>query len=93
MDAELLQTVKIGLFGSDAGTWRDATLSVYINEAKEFMQDAGVPAEVVNSKRAYGCIMVGVNDLWNYQGGGTKFSPYFKERVVQLATRSGGGGT
>lgn len=90
-DAELLQIVKVALFGSDAGTWRDATLGVYIDEAKEYMLDAGVPADVIDSKRAAGCIAIGVNDLWNYQGGGAKFSPYFKERVVQLASRSGGG--
>ena len=90
-EAELLAKVKIGLFGSDAGTWRDETLTVYIDEVKEFMQSAGVPVEVINSKASVGCILTGVNDLWNYSGGDVKFSEYFHMRLVQLASGSGGG--
>lgn len=90
-NVELLQEVKTGLFGSSSGTWRDGMLQVYINEVKEFMLDAGVKQTVLESEKAVGCITIGVNDLWNYQGGGVKFSPYFKERVVQLASGNGGG--
>ena len=90
---ELLVKVKTGLFGSPSGEWRDGMLLVYIDEVKEFMLDAGVKQTVLDSEKATGCIMIGVNDLWNYQGGGVKFSQYFKERVVQLASPSGGGAT
>ena len=89
-DAELLKTVKIGMFGSDSGTWRDAQLTVYINEVKQYMIGAGVPSETVNSDASVGCILIGVNDLWNYSGGDVKFSQYFKERVIQLSTSKGG---
>lgn len=90
-DAELLKNVKVGLFGSDAGTWRDGVLTVYINEVKEYMLGAGVPQSVLDSDASAGCITIGVNDLWNYSGGNVKFSLYFKERVVQLASGNGGG--
>lgn len=89
-DSELLSAVKIGLFGSDAGTWRDGMLTTYIKEVKGYMKSAGVPQTVLDGDESAGCIMIGVNDLWNYSGGGVKFSPYFKERVVQLASGNRG---
>ena len=92
-DAELLKTVKIGMFGSDYGKWRDAQLTVYINQVKQYMIDAGVPTETVNSDASVCCILIGVNDLWNYSGGAVKLSEYFKQRVIQLASRTGGGAT
>lgn len=90
-NAEMLKKVKVGLFGTADGTWRDEMLNVYIDEVVAFMRDAGVPDSVITSERAYGCILIGVNDVWNYQGGGVKFSPYFERRVIQLATGNGGG--
>lgn len=89
-DAEILKQVKIGLFGSDSGNWRDAMLTVYINEVVDFMTRAGVPVNVVKNIASVGCILIGVNDLWNYQSGGAKFSTYFIQRVNQLAAESGG---
>lgn len=88
-DAELLEKVKIGLFGTAQGTFRDELLTVYIAEVKQFMLDAGVPADTVNGEASVGCIMIGVNDIWNYSAGGTRLSEYFCQRVVQLA--AGGG--
>ena len=88
-DAELLTRVKIGLFGNAAGNYRDEMLQVYIDEVKDFMQGAGVPESVINSEKSVGCILLGVNDLWNYSAGGVKLSDYFVRRVIQLA--AGGG--
>ena len=90
-DAEMLRQVKIGLFGTDSGNWRDAMLMAYIKEIKAFMIDAGVPEEKIFSEASVGCFLMGVNDLWNHQPGGVKFSPYFEKRVIQLATGNGGG--
>lgn len=87
----VLDKVKIGLFGTTEGAWRDEMLRVYIDEVAAFMRDAGVPDHVIQSDVAYGCILMGVNDLWNYQGGSVKFSKYFEQRVIQLATGNGGG--
>ena len=87
-DAEMLNKVKIGLFGTADGAWRDEMMTVFIDEVKAFMIDAGVSEDVVMSDASVGCILMGVNDLWNYQPGGTKFSPYFCQRVTQLAAWS-----
>ena len=89
-DAELLNKVKIGLFGSASGNWRDEILQVYIDEVKAFMLDAGVPKAVIDSEASVGCILTGVNDLWNYSSGGVKFSEYFRQRVIQLSCGDGG---
>ena len=89
-DAELLVKVKIGLFGEANTTWRDEVLTVYINEVKDFMRNAGVSETVLSSEASAGCIMLGVNDLWNYSSGGVKLSEYFKQRVIQLSGKSGG---
>lgn len=85
-DAELLQKVKEMLFGTSQGEWRDDLLALYIGEVKEFMRDAGVSNEKLASAASVGCIAIGVNDLWNYESGGARFSEYFKMRVTQLAT-------
>ena len=92
-NAEMLKKVKVGLFGTADGAWRDEMLNVYIDEVVEFMRDAGVPDSVIEGDKAYGCILMGVNDLWNYQGGNVKFCKYFEQRVIQLATGDGGGAT
>lgn len=84
-DAELLTKVKIALFGNASGEWRDETLNIYINEVKEFMRDAGVPEDILKSNVSVGCIITGVNDLWNYASGGARFSDYFQKRVIQLS--------
>ena len=89
-DAELLKNIKIGLFGTAAGTWRDDMLKNYINEAREFLRDAGVSEATLNSEASVGCIQVLVNDLWNYSGGGVKISAYATQRAIQLATKKGG---
>lgn len=88
-DAELLTKVKIGLFGTAQGEWRDEMLTVFIDEVKAFMSDAGVASEVLTSEKAVGCIMIGVNDLMNYQPGGVRFSDYFNKRVIQLCGKGG----
>lgn len=90
-DAKMLEKVKVGLFGTADGAWRDEMLNVYIDEVTAFMRDAGVPDSIIEGETAYGCVLMGVNDLWNYQGGNVKFSPYFEKRVIQLATGNGGG--
>lgn len=88
-DVELLRQVKIGLFGTDAGEWRDATLTLYINEVRDFMRGAGVAESVLSAESSAGVYAIGVNDLWNHAPGGVKFSEYFIQRVIQLSARGG----
>ena len=87
-DAEILNKVKVMLFGTAAGTFRDDLLTAYINEVKDFMKNAGVPSDVITAAASVGVIAIGVNDLWNYSAGGVKLSDYFKQRVTQLAIAS-----
>lgn len=81
--ADHLEKVKNAL--GITGTYQDATLNVYIGEVVEYMKDAGVSTEVINSDVSAGVIARGVTDLWNYNGGAGKLSDYFYQRVSQLS--------
>lgn len=92
-DAELLTKVKAAL--GITGDFQNETLQVYINDVRGFMSDAGVSADVLESSASVGCIVRGVADLWNYGSGNGRLSPYFTQRMLQLAaptaTATGGG--
>lgn len=83
MMAGVLDGVKSAL--GITGEYQDATLQIYINEVVEYMKDAGVPIDVINSNTSAGVIARGVTDLWNYNGGAGKLSDYFYQRVSQLS--------
>jgi hypothetical protein len=55
-----------------------------MDEVKGYLSSAGVPADVLGSTLAVGCVSRGVADLWNYGNGDTKLSAYFYERAAQL---------
>lgn len=81
-DTTLLTKIKNGL--GITGNYQDATLTVYVDEVKEFMKSAGVHQSVIDSEVSVGCIMRGVADLWNYGSGNASFSDYFRMRLIQL---------
>lgn len=81
---DILTTVKNAL--GITGTFQDDTLNVYIDEVNEYLLAAGVPDSVINTKLTAGAVARGVADIWNYGAGDGKLSPYFYERVIQLAT-------
>lgn len=81
-DEELLSKVKTGL--NITGTYQDETLKTYIADVKNFLVDAGVPDEMINSSDSVGVIIRGVSDLWNYGMGTAELSQYFIQRTVQL---------
>ena len=83
----MLEQIKSNL--GITGTFQDTTIEGYIEEVKQFMLDGGVSESVVNSDKAIGVITRGVADLWNYGSGGTSLSPYFFQRVTQLAFKGG----
>ncbi len=85
--AEVLEKVKSAL--GIVGPYQDAALSEYIGEVKEFMLDAGVSREVVDSDASAGIITRGVSDLWNYGTGKADLSPYFLRRLTQLIYKEG----
>ena len=86
-DAELLTGVKkrIGI----TGDYQDDTLTGHIQDVKDFMQDAGVSEEVMQTTKIIGAVTRGVSDLWDYGSGNGEFSPYFFQRVTQLVYKGG----
>lgn len=81
--ADILTKVKSAL--GITGNYQDATLNIYIDEVKAYMQDAGVPESIINSDISAGVISRGVTDLWSYGTNDGKLSNYFYQRVSQLA--------
>jgi hypothetical protein len=84
----MLATVKNAL--NITGTYQDAALQTYIDEVNEYLRAAGVPESLINVPISAGTDARGVADLWNYGAGEGKLSPYFYERVIQLASKNGG---
>lgn len=82
-DAELLQKVKAAQ--GITGSYQDETIKGYISDVKEYLVDAGVKEEIVESDASAGVIARGVIDLWIYGPGNANFSNYFKERAIQLS--------
>lgn len=68
-----------------SGTFHDEALEGYIAEVIEFLVASGVSRETAESEKVYGLIARGVSDLWNLGSGNASLSPYFKQRVIQLA--------
>ena len=85
-DAAILSGVKNAL--GITGSYMDDTISVYIDEVTSYMGNAGVSSNLIAA--SVGVIARGVNDLWNNNAGNGKLSPYFYDRVTQLALKSGG---
>lgn len=79
-----LEDVKVAL--GITGGYHDALLTIYISEVIEYMLGAGVPASAFTENKVVGVISRGVSDLWNYGQGNASLSPYFAQRVIQLAT-------
>lgn len=80
---EILKEVKTRL--GITGDYQDEIILAHIEDVIAFMIDAGVSADVVQSRSALGAISRGVADLWNYGAGDAEFSRVFFQRVTQLA--------
>lgn len=85
-DEQILNKVKTGL--GILTDYQNDVLQIYIDETRAFMIGAGVPEAVTRSNVAVGCLIRGVNDLWDYGSGTANLSDYFKMRVVQLANQT-----
>ncbi|MBQ1433289.1 MAG: hypothetical protein IIZ09_09365 [Ruminococcus sp.] len=81
--AELLAKVKRDL--GETGTFNDGAITDLIEEVMDYMSGAGVSDARISASA--GTISRGVSDLWDNNGGKVALSPYFKERVTQLALR------
>lgn len=83
---QLLDKVKTAL--GITGDYQNDTLTMYIDEVKEYLLDAGVSQKVVDSSSSVGVIARGVSDLWNYGSGNTELSSYFMQRAIQLVYKT-----
>ena len=75
----MLASVKSAL--GIAGTYQDATLTVYIDEVVDYLKNAGIPEPNITP----GIVSRGVSDLWNYGEKGGELSTYFLQRAAQLS--------
>lgn len=66
------------------GDFHDAALKNHMAEVIYHMEDAGVPADVLESDRALGVISRGTMDLWANGSNDGDLSPYFFKRLLQL---------
>lgn len=81
--ATLLTKVKSGL--GITGTDLDTTLTEYIDEVVDFLEEAGISEANIPA----GLVTRGVSDLWNYGNGEGKLSEYFFQRATQLSYKEG----
>lgn len=81
-NAEQLEKIKKAL--GIGGTYQDEPLEIYMSEVKDYLLDAGVTEEVLQSEKVIGVLARGVADLWNYGAGNAQLSLYFYQRASQL---------
>ena len=75
---ELLERVKTAR--NETGNFHDGRISVFIDEVKQYLLGAGVPAAVLETDAVVGVVAIGVDNLM--EDGA--LSDYFKQRVIQL---------
>ena len=88
MPFNMLEHVKQSL-GQAGNDFIDPVFQPLIDEVQEFLQDAGIPETVTNTRAFGGIVARGVADLWNYGAGDADLSPYFRMRAAQLALKWG----
>lgn len=81
-DAEMLDMVKtgLGLSGPDL----DASISIKLLAVKQYILNAGVTIQNLESDLGIATLTVGVNDLWDTTSGEVKFSEAFDILMGQL---------
>ena len=75
---ELLERVKTAR--NETGNFHDGRISVFIDEVKQYLLGAGVPAAVLETDAVVGIVAIGVDNLME-EGA---LSDYFKQRAIQL---------
>lgn len=86
-EQERLKLVKTAM--GISGQYQDELLKIYIADAKNTLQSAGVSQRIADSKEAIGAIVRYVIDAWSYEAGAAKMSPLFIAQVVQLRSKGG----
>lgn len=80
-DAELLARVKAAGI-SKGNDYNDDTITEWIAHVKQDLLYAGVPADVLGSTLAVGCIAQGVDDIWVSHKG--DYSEFFNKGADRL---------
>ncbi|MFB9326993.1 hypothetical protein ACFFSY_13780 [Paenibacillus aurantiacus] len=88
-NSTLLESCKIGLNIPVNSTAFDGVLTQKMLTVKGYLKGAGVADAELESDLGVGVIVMGVNDLWNVEGGEVKFSPLFHVLLTQLAVKGG----
>lgn len=81
-EAELLTKIKSGL--GITSNYNDETLSIKMLAVKQYMLNAGITTEQLETDLGIAALTVGVNDLWNLSSGEVKFSPAFNILLTHL---------
>lgn len=75
---QLLARVKTAR--NETGEFHDGRISIFIDEVKQYLLGAGVPAAVLETDAVVGIVAIGVDNLME-EGA---LSDYFKQRAIQL---------
>lgn len=75
---QLLARVKTAR--NETGEYHDGRIGIYIDEVKQYLLGAGVPAAVLETDAVVGVVAIGVDNLME-EGA---LSDYFKQRAIQL---------
>lgn len=74
----LLERVKTAR--NITGEYHDGRIGIYIDEVKQYLLGAGVPAAVLETDAVVGVVTIGVDNLME-EG---VLSDYFRQRAIQL---------
>ena len=85
-DNDLLTKVKAGL--SVTSNFNDNTLLIKTMAVKQYMLNAGISEEQIETELGIEVLTIGVTDLWNLSSGDIQFSPAFNILMEQLKTIS-----
>jgi hypothetical protein len=83
---ELLVKVKGGL--SIVSNFNDNTLLTKTVAVKQYMLNAGITEQQIETELGIATITIGVTDLWDLNSGEIKFSPAFDILMGQLMIMS-----
>ena len=65
-------------------------LQSYYEDGKDYLLDAGVPKENVESDKSIGCLARYILDTYNLNGNAVDLSPFFFRRLKQLQMKGVG---
>lgn len=75
-DTQILEKVKIGLNADDSND-NDNGLLIKIMAVKQYMLNAGITKEAIETELGIATLTIGVNDIWLLTPGEIKFSYAF----------------